>query len=134
MAGDKLSLQEIQHRFAGQTVDELEQLDDSGNALSGDNGDPNSASSALADTGIDVTDSIYSGWVIDNTSANDGTFKIWVLWKGRTRWARIYDVTLEVAAGKVETEELKTRGFERVYFERTDGLGGSWGAYIEELK
>lgn len=129
-AGDKLPLQEIQHRFAGQTVNELQQ---NGGTITGDNGSPNDAGDP-ATAGIDVTDAVFSGFVLKNSSGGAGTFHIWVLWKGRSEWAKIYNVELSVADTEIVTDELKTRGWERVYFERTDGNGGSWEAFIEELK
>lgn len=124
---------EIQQRFAGQDVSELEQLDPGDAALSGDNGAPQDEADP-DEAGIDVTNAIFSGFVIENNSGAAMTLKIWVLWKTRTKWASIYNVELSIADGEVITDELKTRGWERVYFERTDGNGGDWKAFIEELK
>lgn len=133
MPSDDTTLAEAQRRFLGANVNKLSQDANGGGTLTGDNGDPNDAGDPSS-VGVDLT-ALNSPYVLFGLecATQPITARLWYLIKGETDWARLHGVELTVEQAVKEIDELKARGIDRVYAQRTDGLGGAWSFEVWEL-
>lgn len=130
----QLSPESISRRFAGLNVTELEQPANGSETgpIASKNGNPNDAGDP-ASVGVGLSDFIFCGFYLKSLTDVEMTIRVWVKWKGSDQWVELIDSEFKVPEGRPSGEEMKTRGLSDIYFERVDGNGGDWRAFVMGL-